>query len=120
MIDYSKDIVIGIDNYQGQYAIQKQVIKTEKISYFEIRNLSYVAFYDSRLDTVRTFERTHDGVLLNFTFEDGYFIDHNGREWFVNGTSDGGELTEITNMDVMWFAWAAYFPDTGLTCQSCQ
>ena len=118
---FEKDVVIGIDNYEGQYAIQKQVLKTNKVVHFDIGNKSYVAFYDSGLDTVRTFEREFEGELLNFTYQDGYFVDQqNGTEWFVDGTSDSGSLIEIANMDVMWFAWAAYFPNTGLTCLNCQ
>jgi hypothetical protein len=116
---FEKTVVIGIDNYQGQYAIQKQVLKIDKFAYFDIGNVSYVALYDSGLDTVRTFERTYEGVLLNFTYAEGYFTDHTGTQWFVNGSSDAGSLTEIANMDVMWFAWAAYFPNTGLTCLNC-
>ncbi len=117
---YEKDVVIGVETIQGQYAIQKQVLRTENLVQFDIGNESFVAFYDSDLDTVRTFSREFQGVLLDFIFENGTFVDRQmAYNWSVLGDSTAGNLVEIANMDVMWYSWVAYFPSTGLTCTNC-
>ena len=116
---FEKDVVIGIDDFDGQYAIQKHLLRTEKVVNFEIGNRSYVAFYDENLDTVRTFSRVFEGDILSFILENDTFVDDTDAAWSISGESSVGALTEIVNMDVMWFAWAAYYPNTGLTCTSC-
>ncbi|MHA1576367.1 MAG: DUF3179 domain-containing protein [Candidatus Thorarchaeota archaeon] len=115
-----KDVVIGLDNFESQHAIQKQHLRDQKVINVNLGNESYVVFYDDALDTARSFSSTLNNQAHTFSYIDGAFVDDQTQnEWSINGESVLGNLTLFPNMDVMWFAWAAYFPNTGLSCMGC-
>lgn len=117
---FTKDVVIGLDNFESQHAIQKQHLRNQMVINVNLGNDSYVVFYDEALDTARSFSSTLNNQTYTFSYIDGAFVDDQTQnEWSINGGSILGELVQFPNMDVMWFAWAAYFPNTGLSCMNC-
>lgn len=115
-----KRVVIGIDTYHEQYAIEKEWIRSNRVLNLELGNDSVVALYDEVLDDVRVFSRTLNGTTYTFEYSGGGFYDQEtGAPWSRYGTSYHGALTPIDSFDVMWFAWAAFYPNTGLTCNEC-
>ncbi|MHA2140858.1 MAG: DUF3179 domain-containing protein [Candidatus Thorarchaeota archaeon] len=115
-----KEVVVGVDVNGSRIAIQKEYMKQEKVYNFELGDDKYVAFYDHYLDVVRTFMSNVDGQEFTYRYADGkVFDDQTDTEWRFDGTSSLGTLIHVSNMDVMWFAWTAYFPDTALVCIGC-
>lgn len=66
------------------------------------------------------FERTLDGKLLTFSFNgDAIVDDQTGTTWNIFGTAIAGELAgsqlqQVNAFPHLWFAWAAFYPDTDL------
>lgn len=67
---------------------------------------------------VTIFERTVDGRVLTFEPQGDTFVDvETGTTWNLFGTAIEGELagarlTPVAHEDTLWFAWAAFRPDT--------
>jgi hypothetical protein len=115
-----KEVVVGVDVNGSRIALQKDFMRTSKVYNFELGDFKYVAFYDHYLDVVRTFISIADGQEFTFRYEDGqFFDDQTDSVWNFDGTSSLGSLIHVPNMDVMWFAWTAYFPNTALVCNAC-
>ncbi|MHA2212615.1 MAG: DUF3179 domain-containing protein [Candidatus Thorarchaeota archaeon] len=115
-----KNVVIGIDLNGTQHAVEKWTVWNERIVSAQVGDTAVVLFFDDSLNHVRTFYREFDGQELTFRYEDGKILDEQtNTEWSVLGSSELGQLQAIDTMDVMWFGWSAFFPDTGLTCTVC-
>jgi hypothetical protein len=81
----AKEVVVAIYGSNGGHAaIKKSSITAGSPKTIELDDQTYTTVYDSVLQTVKVYE----------------------------GAGDAGELADY--LDVMWFAWAAYFPDTDL------
>jgi hypothetical protein len=116
-----KTVVIGIDTYYSQYAVEKESLRMNKVLNLEVGNESVVALYNANLDDVRVFSRTLNDTTYTFEYTDGAFYDQEtSTPWSKYGMSQLGALTPIDSFDVMWFAWAAFYPNTGLTCVGCE
>jgi hypothetical protein len=116
----SKTVVIGVDVYDAQYAVEKQYMRHNNVANIEVGNESVVLFYDSALDTVRAFSRSLDGQNFTFTYSNGQILDEETSSvWSPDGTSPHGTLLAVNSFDVMWFAWLAFYPNTGLLCFGC-
>ena len=71
--------------------------------------------------SVGVFSRDVDGKTLTFSAnDDGTFSDaETGSTWSISGKAIDGELAgtqlgSILSFDHFWFAWSAFFPETGL------
>ncbi|MGY5875179.1 MAG: DUF3179 domain-containing protein [Candidatus Thorarchaeota archaeon] len=109
-------VAIHVNGYQA--AVEKSYLATAKVVNIQMGNSSYVLFYDSSLKTANSYYSHVQGEDLLFSLSNGNIVDNVGRIWSVDGTSSYGALASVVNIDVMWFAWVAFFPDTGLYVNS--
>ena len=80
-----KEVVVAIYGPNGAHAaIKKSSVSTQNPKTIELGGQMFTAVYDEILQTVKVYE----------------------------GKNGDGELADY--LDSMWFAWAAYFPDTEL------
>ena len=80
-----KEVVVGVYGSEGgRAAIVKSSVLEGAIKTIEIDNEMFTAVFDETLETVKVYK----------------------------GSDATGELADY--LDAMWFAWAAYFPDTDL------
>jgi hypothetical protein len=116
----TKTVVIGVDVYDSQHAVEKQYVRDNNVVNIEVGTESVVLFYDSALDTVRAFSRSLDDQDFTFTYFNGQIIDEETSSiWSPEGSSLHGSLIPVDSFDVMWFAWFAFYPQTGLLCDGC-
>jgi hypothetical protein len=114
----AKEVVIGLRRGSTALAILKETLAKEGVANIMFDGEPIVALYDSSLDVVRIFSRMIGSRLVNFEIRDGEFFDvETGSAWSALGTSVRGELSgsrleRVSSFDVMWFAWAAFFPET--------
>jgi hypothetical protein len=65
-----------------------------------------------------TYSRVLDGETLTFRFENDAIVDEaTGSEWnllgeAVSGPRAGDQLTPVVGNNFLWFAWAAFHPET--------
>ena len=75
----------------------------------------------SDIGSTAVYNRSVGDKTLTFEpADDGTFIDtETGSTWNIFGEAVDGELTgqtleQILSFDHFWFAWTAFFPETGL------
>ncbi|MEM4781840.1 MAG: DUF3179 domain-containing protein [Halalkalicoccus sp.] len=102
-----KRVVIGARSRDGALAVEKERLRESRLVEADLDGTPYILAYDADLDTGYAY-RNPDGMAFEadgegYTGEDG-------------GSHPAGDLPlEPTNaFDAMWFAWAAFYPDTGL------
>lgn len=71
------------------------------------------------LNTIRIFNRTVDGEVLEFELKDSKIFDKFGGEWSfdgeaVSGKYNGKKLELIPSISAMWFSWLSIHPNTEL------
>jgi len=115
-----KKRILGIEQ-EGIYgAVQIDDVKAAGLINMELGMAPIVAFYDSLLETVHLFERRvgKNGETLTFSFLDGKIVDDKTKsEWTYEGVCTYGRLREkqllpLLHTNAMWFAWAAFYPQT--------
>lgn len=110
-----KEVVVGVKG-SGQVAVLKEKIRQDGAVHSVVGKVPIVAFWDDVLNTARIYSRDLDGEVLEFVQSGQNFVDQNGDTWASDGTQRGGEseLNWIPSFDSMWFAWSAFYPDSGL------
>ena len=112
-----KERVIGIEHTSQRGVLVRNRIKREEVYNFVFGTTPMVAFWDRQLDTVRIFERTVNGKMLDFTADGALLEDTATRSaWSPEGRSlsgilRGSRLTPVIGVEAMWFAWSAFYPD---------
>lgn len=115
-----KTRILGIERESLSGAVHVSVVKEAGIVSMELGMLQLVAFYDNDLETVRLFERkaAGDATPLTFAFLEGKIVDNQTKsEWTVEGRCTYGRYREknlipVMHINAMWFAWAAFYPQT--------
>ncbi|CAK7023098.1 MAG: hypothetical protein DELT_02494 [Desulfovibrio sp.] len=115
-----KKRILGIEREKIAGAVQIDAVKEAGLLNMALGMLQLVAFYDNDLETVHIFERKAlgDTRTLNFAFLDGKIVDNETKsEWTVDGLCTYGRyrekrLTPVLHTNAMWFAWAAFYPQT--------
>ena len=115
-----KEKILGIEFDGMSVAVLKSEVKKAGVVNFSLGITPLVAMYDPVLDTVRVFTRNLPGDSRTFTFawtENNMVDNETHTEWdseglAFQGTLRGKKLTPVIAIDCMWFAWAAFYPQT--------
>ncbi|MDR3073458.1 MAG: DUF3179 domain-containing protein [Deltaproteobacteria bacterium] len=115
-----KKRILGIEREGLSGAVQIDAVREAGFVNFELGVLPLVALYDTALDTVRIFERRVEGRAesLSFSLLEGKLVDNETKsEWDVEGRCTYGRFREkalipALHTNAMWFAWAAFHPQT--------
>ncbi len=116
----AKTLVTGVKVSGKTLAISKKRLEKEKVANLTLEKDGIVAIHDPSLDVVRVFSRSVDRQMLTFSVQDGRMVDQETRTvWSLKGKGlkgplKGHALKTATFFDVMWFAWAAFYPETAL------
>ena len=107
---HPKQMVLGTRTEDSAIAAQKRLIREERVLTRELNDVQYVVVYDEDLDTGWWY-RSEESVDVQAT-EGGYMVDDE-----TTHAADSLPLEHALTMDAMWFAWAAYYPDTEVIFQ---
>lgn len=115
-----KEVVIGSKHGKTRAAVRKDALRDKKVAATELEGRPLAFLYDPRLDQARSYVSTVDAqeVALVPSDSPGEFRDRSSGSVFdssgraLSGPLAGASLQRIVSFDVMWFAWAAFFPDT--------
>ena len=115
-----KKRILGLE-IEGIFgAVDKQVVRDARVVNMTLGLTPLVAVYDQVLGAVRVFDARVEGLDTSLQFEifENKLIDTETRsEWddegnCVYGRLRGKKLAPMYSMDSMWFAWAAFYPQT--------
>lgn len=110
-----KEVVIGVKSGEERLAVRKSRIERERTLPLDLAGRPLLAVWDENLASARVFIRRIGGRTLRF--RKGELRDATGSSWnaagrALDGALAGSQLPLADFLDVMWFAWYAFFPDT--------
>ncbi len=113
-----KEIVVGLESSGVYRAYQLQQIEDSHVINDQISSESIV-LVSLQPFMVRAFDRTVDGLTLEFQHDNGKIVDRTGSVWNLDGEATEGEmkgkqLTRLPFDEGYWFEWAAFHPETEL------
>lgn len=101
-----KTVVIGARDAAGAVAVVKDHLRRVGVVTIGVGDEAYVAAYDAALDTAYVY-RNPDGRTVEHV-DGAVVVDDEVRE------PASLPLPSLNAFDVMWFAWAAYYPNTAV------
>jgi len=115
----SKTLIYGLTMGSSRTAYPVQIIAKHVVLNDEVGGFK-IAVWALGKTSARAFDRAVGNVTLDFTSEAGRIFDiQTHSEWNLDGVAISGpyrgtHLTRIAGITCFWFAWAAFYPDTGL------
>ncbi|MGH9990682.1 MAG: DUF3179 domain-containing protein, partial [Nitrososphaera sp.] len=114
-----KEIVVGLENEGVYRAYPIQQIEDNHIINDEIgdRKIALMSFYPFM---VRAYDRSVDGLVLDFQYNGGKVIDtQTSSIWnfegeAIEGEMKGKQLVRLPFDEGFWFEWVAFHPETSL------
>ena len=116
----NKELVVGVRVNESYRAYPFTVFKKKSILNDEVSDVPVLAFHDSESNATAVFLRTVDGQTLTFESTQGYSVKDTttGTTWNLitgmatEGKLKGNTLARLPAMNIYWFAWARYHPET--------
>ncbi|QLH07056.1 DUF3179 domain-containing protein [Nitrosopumilus ureiphilus] len=114
---HPKEIIIGF-NEDGIFKAYKQNDIESEILINDSVGETPVMLISLFSENSRAFERTINGDVLDFVYEDGKILDvQTNSEWNYDGLSISGQLEgmQLERMPIepgFWFEWVAFHPET--------
>jgi hypothetical protein len=119
----TKELVLGLGFDDGPLALPHSRLRSEQLVHVSAAGSPTVVYYDPATDTALAFGVEVDGRELSFEL-----IERDGREWLkddqtgtlwipftgqaVDGELAGKALERLHAVNVFWFAWNDFYPDT--------
>lgn len=115
-----KALVVGVRINESYRAYPFRSFRRRSIINDEVDNVPVLAFHDLKSNATAVFLRTVEGQALTFEQARGYIVKDTttGTTWnLVTGMATEGKLkghtlARLPAMNVYWFAWARYHPET--------
>ena len=116
----NKELVVGV-RVNGSYrAYPFRAFKRRSIINDEVDDVPVLAFHDLESNATAVFLRNVDGQTLRFKPAQGYFVKDTttATTWNLitgmatEGKLKGHTLERLPAMNIYWFAWARYHPET--------
>ena len=115
-----KERILGVKIGEDMVAIRKNETASQGVANLEAGFYPLAAIHDPDLDTLRVFDRNLGESTLSFHLLDGEIHDkETGSVWDKEGLATQGRLAgrrlrQVPAFDCFWFAWAAFYPGTGI------
>ena len=116
----NKELVVGARINESYRAYPFKAFKRKSIINDEVVDVPVLAFHDLESNATAVFLRTVAGQTLRFKPAQGYFVKDTttGTTWNLitgkatEGKLKGHTLERLPAMNIYWFAWARYHPET--------
>ena len=123
----TKELVLGMGFDDGAVAFPHSKLAAEPVINTVVNGLPVVIYYHAESDTATAFSSLMGDIALFFGLETepsdagtrDWLVDvDTGTRWLpfngqaVDGTLSGGRLQPVHAVNVFWFAWNDFFPDT--------
>ena len=112
--------ILGLELEGAFGAVDKEEVRKVTVANVALGVTPLAAIYDTELDAVRIFDRRLPGTEdpLRFILFEGRIQDEQSRsDWnseglCISGRFRGQRLPSVLAIDSMWFAWAAFYPQS--------
>lgn len=120
-----KELVLGMGFDDGPKAFPHSELREVLVVNDEVAGEKIVAYFQDESATALAYSREVDGQELTFTLDDSgereWLVDaETGTRWLpftgqaVEGPLVGKALERVHAVNVFWFAWTDFYPDTEL------
>ena len=125
---YGKDLVLGLGFDDGAIAFPHTALQDEEVVNTVVNGEPVVVYYDSQTTTALAYSRVVDGEILEFSLLAEDEVDGVARKWIVDESSgsqwlplngqawtgdyQGTRLDPVHAVNVFWFAWSDFYPET--------
>ena len=117
----NKKLVVGVKHNNRYRAYPSSVFEPKPIVNDGINEIPILVFHDQNSGATAVYKRTLDGLPLVFEWSQDYFaVDSSGTIWNLvtglatEGKDRGKKLERLPSINLYWFAWARYHPDTSI------
>lgn len=120
-----KELVLGTGFDGEPKAFPHSELRRKRVTHDTLDGVPALIYFDPQSDSAMAYDRTVDGRSLRFQV-----AEQDGREWLVDdetgtrwvpftgqaieGPLAGNSLERIHAVNVFWFAWTDFFPETEL------
>ncbi|MDP8961268.1 MAG: DUF3179 domain-containing protein [Actinomycetota bacterium] len=107
----AKQVVVGVKVGASRLAVPKNAVRQRRVVAAQVGSHRVVLLHDPSLDEARAFLASDEEMVAA---GDGRYAAA-GTTWDPTGRvvdGPGQDLARVLSYDVMWFAWAAFYPDT--------
>jgi hypothetical protein len=114
----NKKVFIGLKVGEQRLAVPLAEFRSTVVRNASLGGSPLALFYDGELDTINAFRREVEGEALTFALQEGGIVDEQTASvWSpegkaLEGSFEGTALERVNTINVMWFAWYAFYPDT--------
>jgi hypothetical protein len=115
----NKELVVGVKHHDQHRAYPFSAFEGQPVLNDRISHVPILVFHDQNSSATAVYKRTLDGMPLVFEWSKEYFaVDSSETTWNLitglatEGKYKGKQLERLTSINVYWFAWARYHPDT--------
>lgn len=115
----NKELVVGVKHHDQHRAYPFSAFERQPIINDRVSNVPILVFHEKRSRATAVYNRTLDGTPLQFAWSRDYFAaDSSGTIWNLitglatEGKYKGKRLERLPSINLYWFAWARYHPDT--------
>lgn len=105
----SNALVHGVVFNDAAKAYHEDAVKEARLLNDKVGDVPLMVVWDEELKTVKIFLRE---AGQTFTEADGEITDNTGKTWTVDDMEM--DLERVPTFPHFWFAWLAFYPDTGL------
>lgn len=111
-----KQVVVGVIDGENRLAVKVSDVRDKGVINYYVGNKFIALVYDEKLDTVRVFERASENDIFTLSEDKSHIKNREESVWNLEGISLNGKenLKWVRSFDVMWFSWAAFFPDADI------
>lgn len=125
---YGKELVLGVGFDDGPIAFPHTALQDEQVINTEINGHPAVIYYDAQNTTALVYSRTIGDDTLEFSLLAEEQSEDATRRWLVDETSgskwlplngqawsgdlQGTRLDALHGVNVFWFAWSDFYPET--------
>lgn len=116
---HPKELVYGLTIGTEQKAYTRKIVDERGVINDKVGGMNVVVLAVAN-SPVRVFNRQVGDSTLEFVVENGRILDTKTRsEWNIDGLAVSGpragtQLNRIVGLTSFWFAWVAFYPNTGL------
>ncbi len=115
-----KEVVFGVRSGGSRLAVPLGEFRSVGVDNVNVGGTPLALFHDPGLDTIGVFKKFVEGQTLSFELRGDAIVDvETETVWSAEGVGlegplQGTSLQRASAFNVMWFAWYAFHPDTGV------
>ena len=114
---HPKQPFVALAEGNDAVAVDLNLLRADQVRNTTVAGRPVAFLHDEALDAPRAFLAVGDEGPLHLAWDGSFFDTETGSRWSADGVAtsgslEGTRLAELPTMNVMWFAWKAFYPWT--------